>query len=81
MDSKLLEILKRIHEPATGAVPEIGAVHAGLECSIVADKYPGIDMISFGPQIDFPHSPDERVKIDTVDTFYNLLKATLGELA
>jgi dipeptidase D len=38
-------------------------------------------MISFGPQIDFPHSPDERVKIDTVDTFYNLLKATLGELA
>ena len=81
MDSGLLAILQRIHEPVTGVAPEVGAVHAGLECSIVADKYPGIDMISFGPQIDFPHSPDERVKIDTVATFYNLLKATLGELA
>lgn len=81
MNSDLLAILKRIHEPVTGVAPEVGAVHAGLECSIVADKYPGIDMISFGPQIDFPHSPDERVKIDTVATFYNLLKATLGELA
>jgi len=81
MDSDLLAILKRIHEPVTGVEPEVGAVHAGLECSIVADKYPGIDMISFGPQIDFPHSPDERVKVDTVATFYNLLKATLTELA
>jgi dipeptidase D len=81
MASSLLAILQRIHEPVTGVVPEVGAVHAGLECSIVADKYPGIDMISFGPQIDFPHSPDERVKIDTVATFYRLLEATLGELA
>jgi dipeptidase D len=40
-----------------------------------------MDMISFGPQIEFPHSPDERVKIDTVGRFYNLLTATLKELA
>jgi dipeptidase D len=56
-------------------------VHAGLECGIVGEKYPGMDMISFGPQIDFPHSPDERVKVASVAEFYDVLRAVLAELA
>ena len=80
VNSRLLEVLKKVHEQVTGNAPEIGAVHAGLECGIISEKYPGMDMISFGPQIEFPHSPDERVKVDTVGTFYDLLKGTLEVL-
>jgi dipeptidase D len=81
VSSHLLEVLKEIHEQVTGKAPEVGAVHAGLECGIIGEKYPGMDMISFGPQIEFPHSPDERVKVDTVATFYRLLTETLERLA
>ena len=63
-----------------GTEAEVGAVHAGLECGIIGEKFPGMDMISFGPQIEFPHSPDERVKVDTVGRFYDLLTATLSTL-
>jgi dipeptidase D len=81
MSSRVLEVVKGLHQEVLGSAPEVGAVHAGLECGIIGEKFPGMDMISFGPQIEFPHSPDERVKIGTVDGFYNLLKATLGKLA
>ena len=49
------------------------AVHAGLETAVIGDKVPGLDMISFGPQIEAPHSPDERVSIPTVERFWRLL--------
>jgi dipeptidase D len=75
-----LQVVKGVHERIAGEA-EIGAVHAGLECGIVSEKYPGMDMISFGPQIDFPHSPDERVKISSVGEFFRVLTATLEELA
>jgi len=81
VDSRLLGIVKARHEVLFGKLPEVGAVHAGLECGIIGEKCPGMDMISFGPQIEFPHSPDERVKVDTVGRCYELLKATLEELA
>jgi dipeptidase D len=81
LDSELLRLLKEIHEKKTGAAPKIEAVHAGLECALVGKKIPGMDMISIGPAIDFPHSPDERVKIDSVATFWDLLTATLEKLA
>jgi dipeptidase D len=64
-----------------GSAPQVGAVHAGLECGIIGEKCPGMDMISFGPQIEFPHSPDERIKVATVKPFYELLAATLRKLA
>ena len=70
-----------LHERVLGTTAEVKAVHAGLECGIIGEKIPGMDMISFGPQIEFPHSPDERVKIATVDSFYRLLVATLEEIA
>ena len=78
--SPLLKVLKDVHERIAGEA-EIGAVHAGLECGIIGEKYPEMDMISFGPQIDFPHSPDERVKVASVNEFYEVLTATLEELA
>ena len=79
VNSALLHVVKGVHERIAGEA-EIGAVHAGLECGIVGEKYPGMDMISFGPQIDFPHSPDERVKIPSVNEFYDVLTAVLAEL-
>jgi dipeptidase D len=80
VDSEMLEVVRGVHRRIAGE-PEVGAVHAGLECSIVAEKYPGIDMVSFGPQIDFPHSPDEKVKIPSVAAFYRVLLGTLEALA
>jgi len=81
VDSAILEIVKEVHRDVAGHEPEVGAVHAGLECGIIGEKYPGMDMISFGPQIEFPHSPDERCKIPSVATFYRLLVTTLERLA
>jgi dipeptidase D len=53
------------------------AIHAGLECGILGTHYPEMDMISFGPTIRNPHSPDEKVKIDTVQLFWDYLLDTL----
>jgi dipeptidase D len=81
LGSRLLAVVSRVHEERFGKPPRVGAVHAGLECGIIGEKYPGMDMISFGPQIEFPHSPDERVRVDSVGPFYELLRATLERLA
>lgn len=79
--SPLLKTVTEIHKRELGIDPEIKAIHAGLECGIIGEKLEGMDMISMGPQIEFPHSPDERVKIDTVGQFYQLLSAVLADLA
>lgn len=79
--SPLLEIVKKAHVEALGFEPKVGAIHAGLECGIIGEKRPGLDMISIGPTIQFPHSPDERVEIDTVGRFWGLLTKTLAALA
>ncbi len=81
LDSHLLKVLKDVYARELGREPEIKAIHAGLECGIIGEKVPGTDMISMGPQIEFPHSPDERVKIDSVGEFYSLLTTTLEVLA
>jgi dipeptidase D len=81
LDSELLAVLTDLSTEHTGTKPEIKAIHAGLECGIIGEKAPGMDMISFGPQIEFPHSPDERVHIDSVGRFYNLLTAALDRLS
>ena len=59
----------------------VTAVHAGLEPAVIGDKVSGLDMISFGPQIEAPHSPDERVSIATVERFWPLLVAFVDELS
>ncbi len=64
-----------------GEEPIVTAVHAGLETAVIGDKVPGLDMISFGPQIEAPHSPDERVSIPTVERFWRLMVAFVDELS
>ncbi len=81
LESEVLKVTRAVHAERFGSEPEIKAIHAGLECGLIGEKYEGMDMVSFGPQIEFPHSPDERVKIDSVDRFYTLLKGTLERLA
>ena len=81
LDASLLATLKRVHESTFGRSAEVKAIHAGLECGLIGEKFPGMEMISFGPQIEFPHSPDERVLIPSVDRFWKLLVATLEALA
>ena len=80
LESRLLEIVKAVHTNEFGQEPGVKAIHAGLECGILGKKVPGMDMISFGPIIEFPHSPDERVQIASVGRFYRLLTATLEHL-
>jgi dipeptidase D len=81
LDSKLLALVERVHERTLQKKPAVKAIHAGLECGILGERLPGSDMISFGPQIEHPHSPDERVSISSVERFWRLLAATLAELA
>lgn len=81
VDSELLQITKEVHKKALGTEPEARAIHAGLECGIIGEKFPGMDMISFGPHIEYPHSPDERINIPSVEKFWSLLAALLEELA
>jgi dipeptidase D len=61
--------------------PEIKAVHAGLECGIIGEKHSGMDMISFGPTIEHPHSPEEHCNVKTVEEFWTFLTAALRDLA
>jgi dipeptidase D len=81
LESPALAAAKRVYEREFGEPPIVTAVHAGLETAVIGTKVPGLDMLSFGPQIEFPHSPDERVSIPTVERFWKLLVAVVDELA
>ncbi len=81
LESPLLGVMKNTYKELYGKEPHIEAIHAGLECGIIGDKYPGMDMISFGPDLRNPHSPDEKVHIESVGRFWDLLAATLKKLA
>jgi dipeptidase D len=81
LDSKLLGVVRSVHGRVLGSEPHVEAIHAGLECGLIGEMVPGMDMVSIGPQIEFPHSPNERVKVDSVGRFYDLLTETLKELA
>ncbi|NCB06815.1 MAG: aminoacyl-histidine dipeptidase [Bacteroidia bacterium] len=80
MDSPILKTMQEVYNQKYGKIPEIKAIHAGLECGILGGKYPNWDMISFGPTIRFPHSPDEKVNIATVQKFWDFLVATLENI-
>ncbi|MBN2669944.1 MAG: aminoacyl-histidine dipeptidase [Bacteroidales bacterium] len=75
--SAILATMKKGYETQFGKIPDIKAIHAGLECGLLGGIYPNWDMISFGPTIRFPHSPDEKVNIATVGKFWDFLKETL----
>jgi dipeptidase D len=79
LDSPALAAAKTVYERLFGEPPIVTAVHAGLETAVIGSKVLGLDMLSFGPQIEFPHSPDERVSVPTVERFWQLLVAFLDE--
>jgi dipeptidase D len=81
LDSPALAAARSAYERIFGEPPIVTAVHAGLETAVVGSKVPGLDMLSFGPQIEFPHSPDERVSIPTVERFWKLLVGVVDELS
>ncbi|MFA9452493.1 MAG: aminoacyl-histidine dipeptidase [Candidatus Aminicenantaceae bacterium] len=80
LQSPLLQKLKDVYIDQFGKEAHIAAIHAGLECGIIGEKYAGMDMISFGPTIKFPHSPSEKVNIPSVETFWAFLNRLLSEL-
>ena len=80
-DSPLLKLAAETYENMYKKSPEVKAIHAGLECGIIGEKYPGMDMVSCGPTILGAHSPDERVEIETVERFWDLLVDVLKRLA
>ena len=70
LKSNLLSLSKKVFSEMYGEESTVEAIHAGLECGIIGEKFPGMDMISIGPTIKYPHSPEEQVNISTVDKFY-----------
>ncbi len=79
-NSEIVRKLKAVYQEMFGAEPKLIAMHAGLECGVIGDKYPGMQLISFGPQIENPHSPNERVQISSVESFWKYLRAVLEKL-
>ena len=73
LQSKILALSKKTFKDMFKAEPKIEAIHAGLECGIIGEKFPGMDMISIGPTLKNPHSPEEQLHISTVDKFYKYL--------
>ena len=78
--SSLLATMKDVYKNEFGTEPRVVTIHAGLECGIIGRNYPGMQMISFGPTIEHPHSPEERVNIATVQKLYQYVLATLKAL-
>jgi dipeptidase D len=81
LGSPVLAAAKKIFTEFYEMEPEIKAIHAGLECGIIGERFPGIDMVSFGPTITGPHSPDERVHVGSVKNFYTCLLLILKKLS
>lgn len=79
MKSAILITMQEVYQKLYGRIPEIKAIHAGLECGLLGGVYPNWDMISFGPTIKYPHSPDEKVNIASVEKFWNYLVNTLKD--
>jgi len=76
-DSQILKIMENVFETQRGHKPKVEVMHAGLECGIILSNVPGLDTVSFGPTIQFPHSPDEKLEIATVQKFWDYLTGIL----
>ena len=77
VNSPILHVMKESYKAQFGETPEVKVIHAGLECGIIGAVVPGLDMISFGPTLECPHTPEERCNIPSVKKFYEFLTATL----
>ena len=77
LDSPVLAIAKKTYHALFNKDPEVKAIHAGLECGILGERCPGMDMLSFGPTLEGVHSPDEKIHIDTVEKYWQFLLGIL----
>jgi len=77
LDSPVLKLAKQTYKQMYGKDPAVKAVHAGLECGLIGEKFPGMDMVSFGPTMAEVHSPNERLHIASVQKFYDFLMGLL----
>jgi dipeptidase D len=78
--SDIVRLAKLVHQEILGTVPELAAMHAGLECGVIGEKYPGMQMIAFGPHIVDVHSPSEKIRISSVPPFWKFLTGLLERL-
>ncbi len=80
LKSKLLALSKKTFKEMYGEDPKVEAIHAGLECGIIGEKFSGMDMISIGPTIKYPHSPEEQIHVSTVGKFYDYVLKILEKV-
>ncbi|MFQ6126130.1 MAG: aminoacyl-histidine dipeptidase [Candidatus Heimdallarchaeota archaeon] len=80
LQSPLLNLARETYQEMYGKSPEVKAIHGGLETAVIGSKYPGMDMISIGATLNFPHTPDEQIHIPSVTKFYNYLQRLLQML-
>jgi dipeptidase D len=80
MDSPLLARSVKLYEIMFNKKPVVEIIHAGLECGIIGDKNPGMDMISIGPDLRNPHSPDEKIHIGAIGRVWDFMIELLKEL-
>jgi dipeptidase D len=78
-DSAIMKTVRDTYAELFGKIPEVMVIHAGLECGLFKTAYPHWDMVSIGPTIKFPHSPDEKIEIATVAQYWQLLVAVLAK--
>lgn len=79
-DSAIMNIVRDTYQELFDKIPEVMVIHAGLECGLFKTAYPDWDMVSFGPTIKFPHSPDEKIEIASVELYWKLLLAVLANI-
>jgi dipeptidase D len=80
MNSEILSVARRTYKALYGKDPAVKAIHAGLECGIIGEKFPGMDMVSFGPTLEGVHSPEEKIYIDSVEKYWTFLLAILKNI-
>ena len=80
INSTILNLMKKVYNDKFGKEAKIMVVHAGLECGILGSKYPNWDMVSFGPTLVHPHSPDEALLVESVQPFWDLIVETLKNI-
>jgi len=80
LKSRILQVTKDAYKEVTGKEPSLKAIHAGLETGIVGERFPGMDMVSIGPEIKYPHSPDEKVDMTTVVELYKVVASILRKV-
>ena len=81
LDSELLATAKATHERLFGSEPALTVVHGGLECAVLGQRLPAVEMVSIGPEIVGPHAPGEKVRVSSTERFYRVLGALLDDLS